>query len=190
MILYIHGFGSSGLGAKAIKFRKHYNNLIAPSLSHIPNLAIDTLEQMIEFALRKDENIYLIGSSLGGYMALYLGTKYNLKTVLINPSTKPMTTLEKLLGMTHHYHDLSHFEWTIQHLKMLEKYRIKTTEVSNFLLLLQKGDETIDYKEAYDLFRAWGIDPSQMVIEEGGSHAYDDIESKFDLIDDFFNEKE
>lgn len=191
MVLYIHGFGSSGKGAKAIKFYEYYKDrdFLAPSLSYIPQLAIDTLEQLIEYALKREEQVYLIGSSLGGYMAIYLSTKYNLKSVLINPSTKPTVTLQKVLGMAHNYHDLSLFEWNEQHLKMLTHYQVKQSCVANFLLLLQKGDETIDYQEAKNIFEEWGMDAKQMIIEEGGSHAFDNIESKFDQIDHFFGLK-
>lgn len=192
MILYIHGFGSSGKGAKALKLREYYHKqtFLAPTLSHIPYLAIETLQEIIEYALHKGEEVSLIGSSLGGFMAIYLSHRYNLKAVLINPSTKPTQTLNKALGLTHHYYDLSQFEWNNQHLKMLERYTIKKIDASNFLLLVQKGDETIDYQEAVKLFKDSGIDPSQMIIQEGGTHAFENIESKFRSIDHFFTSKQ
>ncbi|MCG3720375.1 esterase, partial [Aliarcobacter butzleri] len=86
MIIYIHGFASCGFGSKAQKFKEYFEEeIITISLPTIPNLAIDTLEQIIEFSLNKDENVYLIGSSLGGFYSLYLANKYDLKAVLINP---------------------------------------------------------------------------------------------------------
>jgi len=187
MILYIHGFGSSGKGSKALKLREYYQdqNFLAPTLSHIPYLAIETLQEIIEYALYKGEEVSLIGSSLGGYMAIYLSQRYKLKAVLINPSTKPTQTLAKALGLTHHYYDLSQFEWNNQHLKMLERYRVEKIDTSNFLLLVQTGDETIDYQEAVKLFKDSGIDASQMIIEEGGTHAFENIESQFTSIDHF-----
>ncbi len=52
MIIYIHGFGGSGLGNKASLFREYFKErgveYIAPSLSYIPDLAISTLEELIE----------------------------------------------------------------------------------------------------------------------------------------------
>jgi len=191
MILYIHGFGSSGSGAKAIKFKEYYNHqsFIAPSLSYIPTLAIDTLESLIELCLGHQEEIYLIGSSLGGYMAIYLASKYNLKAVLINPSINPRITLKKVLGLTHNYYDLSSFEWTTQHLNMLKYYQSSEIDPDNFLLLLQKGDETLDYREAERYFLSEGIASSHMIIEEGGNHGFEDIESKFLIIDQFFGLK-
>jgi len=44
MIIYIHGFASSGMGIKAQIIRDHFKKeSIAPSLSYIPDLAIDTV---------------------------------------------------------------------------------------------------------------------------------------------------
>jgi len=188
MILYIHGFGSSGVGSKALRFRQHYANhaFIAPSLSHIPTLAIDTLQQIIEYALAQKEPVYLIGSSLGGYMACYLSSRYDLKAVLINPAMEPVKTLQRGLGLSHHYYDLSQFEWNRQHLKMLEAYEVHTINPANFMLLLQKGDETLDYQEALSFFERQGIDQKQCIVEEGGSHSFEAIASKFDQIDAFF----
>ncbi len=52
VIIYIHGFGGSGVGNKASLFREYFKErgveYIAPSLSYIPDLAISTLEELIE----------------------------------------------------------------------------------------------------------------------------------------------
>ncbi|KIM10025.1 MAG: hypothetical protein KU38_08285 [Sulfurovum sp. FS08-3] len=187
MILYIHGFGSSGVGSKALKFKEHYahGTFIAPSLSYVPLLAIDTLKQFIEYALAKGEKVHLIGSSLGGYMAIFLATHYNLKAVLINPSIKPTLTLQKARGLN--YYDLSSFEWNTQHLKMLENFNVTHPNPDNYLLLLQKGDETLDYREALHFFEHQGINPNRIILEEGGNHSFENIESKFEIMDAFFD---
>ena len=45
MTIYIHGFGSSGEGGKAVQFREYFKNIekpfIAPSLSYVPELAYE-----------------------------------------------------------------------------------------------------------------------------------------------------
>jgi predicted esterase YcpF (UPF0227 family) len=52
MIIYIHGFGSSGVSGKAGAFRDYFSSVdkkyIAPSLSYVPSLAISTLEEIID----------------------------------------------------------------------------------------------------------------------------------------------
>jgi predicted esterase YcpF (UPF0227 family) len=184
MVLYIHGFGGSGLGSKAGEFRKFFNSrsieYLSPSLSFTPTLAIDTLTQLLEYLLKKDEDIKLIGSSLGGYYSIYLSQKYDLKTVLINPSIYPYKTLERSVsdgGIN--FFDCSKFEWSQTHLAMLKYFQIKEPiKQSNFLTLLKKGDDLLDYKEASEIF-------TNTIIDEGGDHGYSDIADKFEIIKEF-----
>jgi ferredoxin-like protein FixX len=49
MIIYIHGFAGNGLGTKARLVREHFKTeAIAPSLPYVPDLALDSLKQLIE----------------------------------------------------------------------------------------------------------------------------------------------
>ena len=70
MIIYIHGFGGSGQGSKAKLLCEYFKSIeedfIAPSLSYVPELAISTLQELIE---SYHGEVYLIGSSLGGFYA-------------------------------------------------------------------------------------------------------------------------
>jgi len=183
MILYIHGFGSSGFGGKASLMRKKVgDSVLAPSLSPIPKLALDTLEQIIQLALKHKEKVGLIGSSLGGYYAAYLADKYNLKAVLINPSIRPYNTLAKYIGLNHSYFDFSNYEFTQKHINALKDYEVINPKVENFMLLLQTGDTVLDYKQAEQKFLGANI-----IIKEGGSHSYDGFENKVDLIKEFLS---
>ncbi len=179
MTILIHGFGSSGMSNKAKLFRDYFKekNLpyIAPSLSYIPELAMATLEELIA----SYEDVNLIASSLGGYYALYLAQKYQLKTVLINPSISPDETLKRHLKdyATAHY-DGSRFAWNNSHIQMLKAYRVRSKIIdSNYLLLIQKGDEILDYKKAVE-----SLPNVSMIIEEGGSHQFEGIERHFEKI--------
>jgi len=182
MLIYIHGFGSHGLGSKANAFRNYFKDkeeaFIAPSLSYVPDLAIQTLEELIE----SYDAVKLIGSSLGGFYTLYLAQKYGLKAVLINPSIYPYVTLKKVLGESPSFYDESHFQWMDSHLEMLKKYKTDSVIEEDIMLLLQKGDETLDYKEAEAKLLN-----SKQIVEEGGSHSFDGVERYFDEVDDFLN---
>ena len=179
MIIYIHGFGSSGYGAKAKQFREYFKDeaFIAPSLSYIPELAIKTLEELIESYNGK---VTLIGSSLGGFYSIYLAQKYNLKAVLINPSIFPYITLKKVLGDAPSFYDDSSFFWKESHIEMLKNYVVDEVNQKNFMLLVQKGDETLDFNEAVNK-----LPDSTLIIEDGGSHSFDAIERHFDKIREF-----
>jgi len=67
---------------------------------------------------------------------------------------------------------------------MLKNYKTKIKNQQNFMLLSQKGDELLDYKEAVDkLLKA------SLHVEEGGSHSFEKIERHFENIKKFFYEK-
>ncbi len=182
-IIYIHGFGSSGQGGKASLFREYFEEeIIAPSLSYVPKLAIDTLEQLIELLLEKDEKIGLVGSSLGGYYSIYLANKYDLKAVLINPAIYPYKTLDKV-GMCMNYYDGTSFEVSSEHLQTLKSLEVHNLDnQANFLTLLQTEDEVLDYTEAVEK-----LSQSELVIEEGGNHSFENIESYFRKIYSFLD---
>lgn len=181
MILYIHGFGSSGHGGKATLFREYFEDeVIVPSLSYVPNLAIDTIEQIIELLLSKDETVGIVGSSLGGYYAIYLANKFNLKAVLLNPAIYPYKTLEKI-GNAMNYYDGSSFEVTKEHVQSLKSFEVNEIKnQENFLVLLQTDDEVLDYNDAVEK-----LPNSDLVIEEGGNHSFENIESYFRKIGSF-----
>ncbi len=184
MLIYIHGFGSSGVGGKAQIFRDYFNSkgadYIAPSLSYVPELAISTLEELIKSCPKPR----LIGSSLGGFYAIYLASKYNLKAVLINPAVLAPTTLKRHLEakpFATNYYDLSSFEWSDNHLNMLEKLVIKEPK-GEFLLMLQKGDDILNYKDALNL-----LPNAKVILEEGGSHRFENIEQHIKTIEEFLS---
>ena len=149
-------------------------------MSYAPQLAIDTLEQLIEVFLKRNEKVNLVGSSLGGFYSIYLANKYDLKAVLINPAIHPYKTLDKI-GMAMNYFDMSSFEVTQEHmqtLRTLEVNEVKTQK--NFMVLLQKGDDVLDYQEAVDK-----LPNAKLLIEEGGSHTFENIENYFEKIENF-----
>jgi predicted esterase YcpF (UPF0227 family) len=189
MTIVIHGFGSAGKGGKAMLFREYFKGLgkpcIAPSLSYVPELAMDTLEQLVE----SYDDVTLVGSSLGGYYAIYLAEKYGLKALLINPAVDSAQTLKKRLvevnGMATNYHDGSQYTWNTNHVEMLKKYRVDEVKNGEYMLLLQTGDDVLDYRDAVAK-----LPNAQTVIEEGGTHPFEGIERHFERILAFFEEKE
>ncbi|CAA6812004.1 MAG: Putative esterase, FIGfam005057 [uncultured Sulfurovum sp.] len=186
MVIYIHGFGSSGKGGKALEFRTYFENqgivCIAPSLSYVPELAMDTLEQLIN---TYDEHITLIGSSLGGFYSIYLAEKYGLKAVLINPAVDSSKTLKRVLSIgetAKNYYDDSRFTWSEEHVDMLINYRSSSIKNGRYFLLLQKDDDVLDYREALAK-----LPNAKSIVEEGGSHPFEHIERHFEEIKTFIN---
>lgn len=182
MIIYIHGFGGSGVSSKAVIFRNELEDykFIAPSLSYVPNLAIGTLKEMIS-SFMKYEKVYLIGSSLGGYYATYLADYFNIPAVLINPSVNPKDTLHQYLGQSTNFYDNSSYEWNEKHIEMLNIYEVNKIKPELYFLLSQKGDELLNYMEGVIKYK-----DTKLIIENNGSHRFDGIEKYIGDIIDFF----
>ncbi|MEA3353320.1 MAG: YqiA/YcfP family alpha/beta fold hydrolase [Campylobacterota bacterium] len=181
--IYIHGFGGSGQGQKATAFRKYYKSknkaFFAPSLSHIPDLAVTTLEEFIESYKGR---VNLIGSSLGGYYALYLAVKYDLKAVVLNPAVDPVDTVSLILHNNPKYYEGYNFILKDEHIKMLHKYNTTLAKPKNILTMLQKGDELLDYKQAQNYLK-----DTNLKVQEGGSHFFEGLEDHFETIEEFFS---
>ena len=92
-ILYFHGFKSSSDSGKAQEFKKFIENKTPQTKIIIPDLKDDFKEahKQIESLIEKNSpNILYMGSSLGGYYALYFAQFYKTKSVLINPAIPPL----------------------------------------------------------------------------------------------------
>ena len=60
---------------------------------------------------------------------------------------------------------------------MLKAYSVERVESETYLLLLQKGDDVLDYREAMEK-----IPNAQLVLEEGGTHPFEGIERCFERV--------
>ncbi len=183
MILYIHGFGGNGESFKAKVAKRHFKNegLLAPSLSHIPDLTVGTLKDIVEFFKDRGERVFLMGSSLGGFYALYLSELYSLKAVLINPALNAPERLKRAVPEAVNYYDGSRFEWREEHANMLKKYEVSPSSQKNILLMLQKGDEVLDYRDALKRLKE-----ANLILEEGGNHRFEGFERHLKSIEEFF----
>ncbi len=176
LILYIHGFRTTVDSHKAKLLKAHYGEvLIASDHSHVPSQAIADLEALIV----SQKITAIIASSLGGYYATYLGEKYNLKTVLINPSVKPYTTTRKYLG-ENEKQDGEKFIWKEEYLDFLEQFKVCSIEPKNYFVFLQTGDEVLDYHVAKEYYTG-----AKMVIEEDGNHRFEGFERYLDVVSEF-----
>lgn len=183
MLLFIHGFGSSGRGDKArlLKSWCHEQGIsfMAPSLPNIPELAIETLQAIIE-AMQKYEPVGLVGSSLGGFYANWLANHYDLPYVLVNPSVEPYVTLERAIGQGVNFHDSSRYEWNAQHTASLLKFKVVQPPTKRCLLMVQTGDELLDYRQAVTHYPA-----AKQILEEGGNHGFTGFDKHLKTITDF-----
>ncbi len=181
MILYIHGFASCGDSNKTRLLKKHFDNVISPDIPVDPDEAISFLQKLIV----DNEVSLLIGSSLGGYYAAYLAEKFQIKTILLNPSTQPFLTLAPYIGENTFYCSGKSFEWTRTDINKLMSYAISKNSIkAPVLVLLQKGDEVLDYTKAEEVFEEY-----QMIVQEGGNHRFENLDEYIELVSEFYFEK-
>src|SRR5690606_20140638 len=105
-LIYIHGFNSSPLSAKAQQLQAYCDaqglagRLSVPALPPSPKAAMALLES----EMRAHESVALVGSSLGGFYATWLAQQHGVKAVLINPAVAPWKLLDKRTGTQYNYH--------------------------------------------------------------------------------------
>ena len=187
-ILYFHGFKSSSDSGKAQEFKKFIENKTSQTKIIIPDLADDFKEanKQIEGLISKNApNILFMGSSLGGYYALYFAQLNKAKSVLINPAIAPLNDFEIHLGKNENYATGNKFTISkddISYVRSLHHKKILSPK--NNLILLESGDEILNYVESSSYFRGSYID-----IFYGGNHSYTSIKEKFTKIKGFFDLK-
>ncbi|MFV7785862.1 YqiA/YcfP family alpha/beta fold hydrolase [Shewanella marisflavi] len=174
MLLYIHGFNSSPQSDKGVVtaqyIAKHFPQLkiIQPQLPATPEEAMEMLIDLVEQALAQGESLRFIGSSLGGYFASYLVERYGGRAVLVNPAVKPFELFDEFLGPQYNPYTDQAYQILPEHKLEVAKYDTPAIQYPDrFLVLLQSGDEVLDYRQAVNKYQC-----CQMLIEAGGDHSF------------------
>jgi len=176
MLIYIHGFNSSPDSFKASLLRTYADKinmsdiLEIPCLSYDPTVAMDQLHTEINKYQHQHSvrQLCFIGSSLGGYYATWLAEKYDSRVVLINPAVKPYELFKEHLGPNRNVYTGEEYTLTMDHVNQLRLYEVEqVTNPDRYLLMLQTGDDVLDYKQALNKYAAV---PS--IVEEGGGHEF------------------
>lgn len=92
MLYYIHGYQSSPEGSKALLFKEKLNAMPLEYRDCKPEyLVISVCLKNIYDSIKDDENAFLIGSSLGGFLAAKTALSFSnvKKIVLLNPAIIP-----------------------------------------------------------------------------------------------------
>lgn len=173
LLIYIHGFHSSGNSRKAQQLRTYVENyrpdikIKTPQLPCLPRQAADFLSELISGA-KDNYNIGCVGSSLGGYLALWLNQAYKIPTVLVNPTVRPYDLFDSFKGPQIHPYTGEEYILTNQHLEELRNLEVESiNNPSSIWLLQQKGDEVLDYKQAVSK-----LSQCKQTVEEGGNHHF------------------
>lgn len=172
MILYIHGFNSSSRSGKAQQLRSwlaargREEEYRCPDLSPRPQEAIRQLADLV--AGQDARGIKLVGSSLGGVYATWLVEKLDVKAALINPAVHANVLLKAALGPQRNYASGEEYIFTPDHLRELDELDLSAPRrLANYLLLVEEGDEVLDYRQAVTYYAG-----CRQIVHPGGNHGY------------------
>ena len=177
LILYIHGWNSYKDARKAVLLKNEINSsknfeVDSITLKSHPKEAIQQLSNYIEDH-KEQRKVHLIGSSLGGYYATFLSEKYNLKAAMINPAVWAYKIFKNDMGANENLNTGEKYFIDDLWVQSLKDIFIENITVKNYLVLLQTGDQTLNYKFAKQYF-----DGSNIIVDEGGSHSFENLELK------------
>lgn len=172
VLLSLHGFHSSPESLKARQLSEYLATnhpeitFICPQLPCVPGDMWQLIESIFE--KYKGDEIGVVGSSLGGYLATKVAEEYKAKVILVNPAVTPYLLLQVYAGKQIHpctgepyFIDESY----MSQLKLLDVTSI--TEPQNSWVLLQQDDEVLDYQQAVNKYQACKI-----TCEAGGDHSF------------------
>ena len=161
LIIYLHGFCSSPaswksqLLAEEMARRGLAEHFVCPQLSPVPDEAA--------------------ASSLSGHYANFLAEKHGLNAILINPAVPQgdflrgavdYLDLAKFVGEHTHFHSGEAFSFTEAHAAQL-KAQVSRPSPGRYWLLLETGDEVLDYRQAQDFYAG-----CRQTVLEGGDHGF------------------
>lgn len=185
-IIYLHGFQSSPMSKKGQQLEQYCTNVEhadvhLPDLNKPPEHVLRDISKLIE-RLPLDQ-VRLVGSSLGGFYATYLVAKYGCPAVLINPAMQPWQLFEDLFGIEQIPLKVTD-SWTLDADQLQQLQSIADTKLKHadkILVLLQRGDEVLDYRQAQRYYNA--AQPSALILTDAdGNHAMDDFEEKLPFV--------
>ncbi|MDP5142154.1 alpha/beta fold hydrolase [Rheinheimera baltica] len=182
-VVYLHGFASSSQSEKAqlttAFFARYYSHIdfTALDLPYEPTSALALIKHHI--GARRD--VALIGSSLGGFLATCIAEQIQCRACLINPAVAPHKVLDKHLGRYFHPVLQQHYDVTPAQMTVLAQLMPpQLLQPENYLLMLQSGDEVLDYRQALSYYRG-----AKIKLSEGGDHSYVGYTNELDAIANF-----
>ena len=155
-------------------------SFLCPFLTAYPDQTLATLELLVE--QRGSKPLYLVGSSLGGFLATWLAEKYDLKAVLINPLVDLGLFKDTYINTPlKNYHTEDTYTLRETHIAVFKSVDVPVISRSeNYLLMVQTGDDVLDYRLAVHKYAA-----CRQVIESGGDHTFQHFETHILELMDF-----
>ena len=176
MIVYLHGLNSSSGSIKARVLRDALApvEVLAPDYSpHRPDAAVAALEDFMRGLPRCDRAPIVVGSSMGGFYGQYLSRRVPMRHLfMINPALRPWELFGRYADQPMVTPRGEHYTLSADIICAVRAYAVERPCNGGpsvpTTLLLDEGDEVIDYREAAGLYRGCG----RVVTFRGGDHAF------------------
>ena len=181
-VLYLHGFRSSPLSAKArflaAWFQHHHPQVVwsCPQLPASPKTSAELISHLVQDW--PAQSLLVVGSSLGGFYATWLAGQKACRALLLNPAVHPARDLAAYIG--------EHPVWQqpedqifflpayIDELKAMylgaELSCLGLPDAANILALIATGDEVLDWREMAARYAH-----AQQHIVQGSDHGLSDF---------------
>lgn len=182
MILYLHGFRSSpqsfkaGLLAQAVRQAGHADDWYCPQLPASPRQAIELCDQLIEQqvarGLNPQDELVVLGSSLGGYYAACLAERWQCRALLFNPVVHAARDLATQVGEHRMWNSDEHFHFLPEYVEELAAMAFdRPAHPERYYLLAAKGDEVLDWREMVCRYQG-----CELRLLEDSDHGISDFE--------------
>jgi predicted esterase YcpF (UPF0227 family) len=117
---------------------------------------------------------------MGGFYATVLAECFDLSAVLVNPSVRPHRRIERLFGEQVNPYSGRRFSLGPRDAADLAAMLPGAVTPSRYRLLLQTGDEVLDYREAVDFYAG-----CEQLVEAGGDHQFQGFERHLPSVVEF-----
>jgi predicted esterase YcpF (UPF0227 family) len=175
LLLYIHGFESSPQSAKIIELQQFLLAKQLPLQLMVEQQPATMAAQRaaLDRVIAEQPIRAVMGSSLGGFWSHYAVSRLHamgrteVRAVLINPAVQPAQWMPQQLQSRQHPYTGEQYQLGPSDALVLQQVEQQLTAHVKLLVLLQKGDETLDYRVAAKYYQQ-----QRMIIEQGGDHSF------------------
>ncbi|MCE2573672.1 esterase YqiA [Motilimonas eburnea] len=172
VLIYIHGFQSSPASLKAQQMKQFIREqrpgiiFECPQMPCFPMAAWELIAAIV--ARYPGHKLGFVGSSLGGYLVTKASQEFGGNAVLVNPAVRPYELLTDYLGENTHPYTNECYRLTSEHMADLKSLEVEPiTAPERLWVMLQTGDEVLDYQQALDKHER-----SKLTLEQGGDHSF------------------
>ncbi|MCH9690847.1 MAG: hypothetical protein K0U59_02100 [Gammaproteobacteria bacterium] len=178
LLIYLHGFLSSPESSKCQQLRdwlaRERPDIVfyAPLISPHPAIAAESLTLSLQQFLNTEHRgqIGLVGSSMGGFWANFLAERHQLPAVVVNPAVRPARFLPEYIGRTLYAYSGEQRQYQLTEHDVASMSDLEShlsASVGRYWLLAQRGDETLDCREAEQFYCG-----QRQTVENGGDHSF------------------